>query len=272
MNKLVSGAIGVPIKITGTRIDLPDILELKGKRIKHIDFADLVKTTTEGQIGVGELVPVHSMDGAFISLMEQNTKTYKIKDLPLKQLALSINHGNRLFINKIIDFPNSYIDFPALLDNNAFLGKIIFLVFWYDEPLIMQRIQEGGKTTIQSFEVDVFDLNFRRINFGDNRTLVGKKFRNMFFQHNLGVGKTPTGKIPVDFYTARSSFVNLQLENLKYIKNIPVYIFYQTENFFPIRLQNIVFDFLNSYIEVAPTVTLQPYNCYFFNAEIDDND
>ena len=272
MNKLVSGAIGVPVKITDTRISLPDILELKGKRIKHIDFADAVLQTVSGDNGVANVLPASSLSGAFLNLMEQNTQEYKIKGMPLKNLALSVNYGNRPFINKIVDFPNSYIDFPMLLQYPALQDKIIFLVFWYDEPQIMQRIQEAGKTVIQNFEVDVFDTNFRKIGFGDNRTLTNKKFRNLFFHYLNGYGTTPAGKKLITLTDAQRSFITLQRENLKFVRNVPVYLFYQVNNYYPVRLQNITFDFLNSYIEVAPAVSLQANSCFFFNAEIDDND
>lgn len=278
MNKLVSGAIGIPVHITGTRINLPDILELKGKRIKHIDVADMVQQTVAGHTGIGTVENyVNTLKSSFLTLQEQNTHTYKVNRLSLNQLTLSQNFGNRLFINKIIDFPNSFIDFPNYYDrdsagNEIYKNKVIFLVFWYDEPLIMQRIEVDGKITIQNFEVNIVSTTSHRISFGDNRTLVGAKFRNIFYQSLTDNGKTPSGKISVSYEDSQKSFMNLQVENLKYFRNVPVYLFYQQENYFPIRLQNITFDFLNSYIEVAPSVTLASNSCFFFNAEIDDND
>ncbi len=270
MNKLVSGAIGVPVEITGNRIKLPDVLDLKGKRIKHIDFCDFTTETVTGKKCTGLMIyneGASTEQSAYLNIIEQNTRVLKIKDMSLNLLRVSRRKGNREFINKIIDFPNSYIT----LTGTPEYGKHIFLVFWYDEPKNMHQVIETGRTEVDSFEIQIRNPQLRRIPFGENRTLFQRMYQNIILFAPITSGTTPLGNPSVAVEKSHNTFITLQRENMKYIRNIPVSLFNQTDNVFPIRLQNIKFEFLNSYLEVAPGVELTQGEAWAFNVELDNN-
>jgi len=271
MNKLVSGAIGVAVEITGNKIMLPDVLDLKGKRIKHIDFCDFTSETASGKVCTNLYLyadgAITNENSASLNIQEQNTRVLKIKDMSLDLLRVSRRKGNREFINKIIDFPNSFIT----LTGTPEYGKHIFLVFWYDEPKNMHQVFENGRTEIDSFEIQIKNPQLRRIPFGENRTLFNRMYQNIILFAPLAPGITPLGNPSVAKEKAVNTFITLQRENYKYIRNVPLSLFDQTEDVFPLRLQNIKFEFLNSYLEVAPSVPLVVGESWAFNVELDNN-
>jgi hypothetical protein len=262
MNKLVSGAIGFTVPLNSNKIYLPDILDLKDKRIKHIDLCDMVQITADGKT-----CTTGSASGCYLNIQEQNTKELKIKSLSVEMLRLSKNSGNRIFINKIIDFPNSFIEWNGTI----YPDRHLFFVAWFDEPKIMHRVVETGKTAIDSFEVLTTNNPNKKFFFGENRTLFNRMFQNILFYSPDSIGTTPKGYKPVRKGTERNSFVTLQKENYQFIRNVPLYIFDQQSVTYPIRLQNVEFDFTNSFIEVAPIYPITPGQSFMFNAEIDDN-
>ncbi len=119
MNKLISGAIGLEIKISSdkTRFYLPDNSILRNKRIKHIDYC---KLTDVSNAPSGREI-AYLDNNLDITFVEANTQNELIQHVPLTSLS---QNGNRLFINKIIDFQRSYITIngtvdPMELDNKS---------------------------------------------------------------------------------------------------------------------------------------------------------
>jgi len=260
MNKLVSGAIGFSMTLQQGKNYLPDIEDLKNKRIKHIDFCDEVGYDMNG-------TACSSSANGFLNIMEKNSQTFKIYNFSLSMIKLSVNNGNRPFINKIIDMPNSIIDWNG--SNNT----TIYLVFWYDEPTVANNIPSAeDKTTYDAFEVISNASSNRRFEFDENRTLYGRMFRNLLFQ--VGNGTTPKGNTSVGITLAKSSFLTLQKGNFAFFRGVPVYTLSQNSQTWPLRMQNITFDFTNSYIEVSPSssVTFTPGVSYLIDVEVDDND
>ena len=66
-----------------------------------------------------------------------------------------------------------------------------------------------------------------------------------------------------------TKFLTLQKNGLQFFSQVPLYIFYQADQNFQLRLQNIVFDFQNSFIETLST-TADDLKTVFFNVIIDD--
>ena len=262
MQKFVSGAVGFYVPYTTERkIYLPDILDLKGKRIKHIDVVPLSLAVDETP-----LIGNYSSYDFYLNLMEKNTNDYKIKDLPFSRLDISVNNGNKMFINKIVDFPNSYIE---NLSSVVPSGEGIFLVAWYDEPQIMEQVKLDGRTLYDSFECIAQAAPNGRFLFGENRTLYGRKFRNIIFPYFGVQTTTPKGNTTP---TLTDGYVTLQKNNLAYLRNVPLRCFYQLTDAYELRLQNITFDFTNSFVAVAPSlVSANVGKSFFFNVEIDDN-
>lgn len=261
MNKLVSGAYGIEIPVgTQTKILLPEILDLKGKRIKHIDVCDQMLYAPSG-LEIAKPV-------AYLTIIEQNSKEEKVQSLSFKQLTTSTANGNRHFINKIVDFTQSYIE---VVSPSTYTGKSLFLVFWYDEPRVWNNIPEKtNRTTISSFEVPITATNLSKYMFPDNRTLFGKKFQNLLLFAN-STGKTPEGKTPITVTLSNKAYVTLKKDNYEFFKQVPLSLFNQSSVLFPLRLQNIQFDFTNSFIEFGEKTGLTTAMSVMFNTVNDDN-
>lgn len=260
MNKLVSGAVGVSLQLQQGKNYLPDILDLKNRRIKHIDLCDAVNYDMDGNA-------VSSSLAGYLNIMEQNTQTLKVCNFSMQMLALSVNKGNRTFINKIIDMPHSYIDW------NGTAGAYVYLLFWYDEPAVSNTIPAASadKVVYDAFEVVVTSSPARRYEFGENRTLFGKKFRNLLLQSYNGI--TPKGNTNVGSTLTHSAFVTLQKGTRAFMRGIPAYVLMQNADIWPLRMQNIEFDFTNSYIEVSPAAGVSPVagTSFLIDCEVDDN-
>ena len=126
MNKLISGAIGVEIALrTGvSRVNFPDVVDLRKKRIKHIDvcYGNYMTTTPSGN----DVVSDTTVNNLFITLNEANTRNELIRSIPASQLN---TQGSRLFIDKIIDFQRSFIDLTAITNPADLANKSVYLVF-----------------------------------------------------------------------------------------------------------------------------------------------
>lgn len=242
MKKLVSGAISVKVDITATdnKIFFPDVADLRGKRIKHVSVHNLA----------------YPISASFVTLKEMNTQTELIKAIPLSLLHFG---DNPLFINKIVDFPHSFIDLSSIpvADRN---GSFLF-VFWFDEPKIWGKIPEKkNRTEIHPMEIK---LTGARTYFAENRDLHNKLFQNLIFSNPRF---TPMGNETTNYH---GCYLTLCKDNNEFFQRIPLVYFNQRINDSQLRLQNITFDFQKSYIE-----TTDPDNygkSLFFNAVIDDN-
>lgn len=266
MNKLVSGSYTLELQLNGRmRVFLPEILDLRNKRIKHIDYVDTMLLAPSGREIIDEINPQ-------ISIVEQNTKNEKISSLDLSYLAISETKGNRIFINKIIDFTSSYLDFSAE-DAASANGKSMLLVFWYDEPSAMNYISEKMcRTTINTFEVAINSSSNKKFMFPENEELVGKKFQNIMLMNlnSSGTGKTPRGNAFISQLAAGTGYLTLQRRNYEIIRQLPLVLLNQVGDLFPIRLQNIEFDMTNSFVEFASTTYLEVGDAVCFNCLLDD--
>jgi len=268
MNKLVSGAMGVEVQLRSgiNRINFPDVVELRKKRIKHIDFCygsyfGQYNYITKAPSG-NDLVSDSVIDNLLVTLVESNTKTELIREIPASQLD---TNGNRLFINKIVDLPRSYIDLTGISDPNDITAKSVYVVFWYDEPAIWSQINEANdRTAIQPVEIT---LTGSKTYFAENRDMLNKRIRNLLLSFPV---VAPSGKSGLDVNYMNNKFLTLQRNGLQFFHQIPLYLFFQTNLNFQLRLQNIQFDFQNSYIETLST-SADDLKTVFFNAIIDDN-
>jgi hypothetical protein len=256
MNKLVSGAIGVEVQLYPniSKVNFPDVAVLRKKRIKHIDVFWGIKTPSGNDIAANS--------SFFITLTEANTQKELISDLALS--VLNVN-GERLFINKIIDLQRSFITLSSITDPANVTNKSLYFVFWYDEPSVWGEILANGRTSIQPIELTLTGL---KTHFLENRDLVNKRFQNLILCKPV---ITPSGKAGLtnNLYLS-TKFLTLQRNGLQFISQVPLSIFYQSLDNYPIRLQNIRFDFQNSFIETINT-SANDLKTVFFNAVIDDS-
>lgn len=235
-NQLISGAYGCELVIQPGQktIYFPDISVLRGKVIKHIDVCDDM-TLSRNSLAIA------NVSGATITLRTASSQINIIENLNISELSNSIRLGNRMAFNHKFDLAKSFI---TLATNDLVEAKAIMFIFWYDEPGIRKAISTS-KTEISSFEVT---LRQSRTMFTDEKKLKSRRFRNLL----LGFpALTPNNATGISSDTAKKAYITLQRGNLQFIQNVPLYSFYQAALYEPILLENIIFDFTNSFIDVA---------------------
>lgn len=251
-NKLVSGAYGIEVPVTGTKVFFPEIQQLKNKRIKHIDVfsAGILPKAPSGKTIMSDIA------NNYITIRESNTSLELIQNL---SMALLNQNGARMFINKIIDFQNSYFDYKG---SESTTNKSLYFVFWYDEPAAWSLVNGRGRTAIKSLQLT---LNNTRTYFTENLDLKDRKIQNMYLMYP---SYTPTGLEGLS--AVNNKFITLSRNNVEFFYRVPLRVFYQGSDYYPIRLQNIMFDFQSSYIE-SLTTTAADLKTVFMNVIIDDN-
>jgi hypothetical protein len=250
MNKMISGAYGVELTYIGSnKIYFPDVAQLRNKRIKHIDFCTMSKTPS-GKTCVGTT-------DTFLTVMELNTNKELIINLPISKLSVN---GNRLFVNKIFDFQRSYIEYKG---SASIANKAFYAVIWYDEPAVWNIINETNqRTKILPLQIKIAGL---KTHFAENLQFKNEKIVSLF----LSIPSyTPEGSAVCSLFT--NKFITLAYKGLQYFHQVPLYLFDQSTNYYPIRMQGLVIDLQSSFIESLDT-NVADLKVVFFNAVIDDS-
>ncbi|MGC3979037.1 MAG: hypothetical protein QM751_12925 [Paludibacteraceae bacterium] len=258
MNKFVSGIYGVeiPLVSTSTKIYLPDIAYLRGKRIKHIDVVEVLKSPA----GIASLSR-NFFDSAYLTIVELNTQSEQIRNLPVSSLATT---RNRLFINRIADFPRSYIDVSKIAGADK-TNKCIYLVFYFDDSAVWGIVPaENNRTQIQPLELK---LTGKKTFFNFSSVLQNRRVQNIILNYP---DTTPTGNAGLDYSNSGDKYLTLSRNQRESFKDVPLRLFLQTDQNYPLLLQNIMFDLQQSYITTVNT-TADDLVSVFFNLVIDDN-
>lgn len=235
-NQLVSGAYGLEVIVNpGMRnVYFSDIAVLRGKKIKHIDVCNELTVSSSGLL-------ISNLEGG---LTLRSAAKNIIDNMPLTQLHTSLRRGNRMAFNQVFDLANSFITFP---NNNLVEAKVIYFVFYFDEPRV-RNIERNIPKSISSFELA---LKQTRNLFIEEKKLKGARFKNILLSFP---SITALGQTGIPIATSKKSFVTLQKGNLQFFYKVPLYLFSQNTAYYPFNFENITFDFTNSYIDVvAPT-------------------
>ncbi|MFT3753687.1 MAG: hypothetical protein QM800_12715 [Paludibacter sp.] len=249
MNKMISGAYGLELPYNGsTKIYFPDVPQLRNKRVKHIDFC-VMPNSPSGKVCAGTT-------DTYLTVMELNSSKQLIRDLPVSQLSVN---GNRLFVNKIIDFQRTFIEYKgaASIANQSF-----FAVIWYNEPEMWSVINENNqRTKILPLQIKIAGL---KTFFPDNLEFRNQRIVSLLLS---SPSFAPDNSAVCTIFN--NKFMTLSYRNLQYFFNVPLYLFDQTNNYYPIRLQGLKVDLQNSYITSLAT-TANDLKTVLFNAIIDD--
>lgn len=260
MNKLFSGTYTIEVVLTGLKTTIPFPLDLKDKRIKHIEIDNEQAISPTGRA-------VYTGDSR-LTLTEQYTKERKVYQLNANEIKTSVNKGNMLFLNKVIDFGQSYVE----IGNIGYVGQALLLIVYYDEPSQMNYFPNDAtnKTVYDAFELPVLNTSKTRWTFPENNNLRGKKIQQLMLQ--VGTSTTPEGYTGISGAVAKRAYLTLKKDNYEFVKQFPLYRLYQVGDQWPLRFQNIVFDFTNSYIDfVNMTGITAGQSSVFFNCIVDDN-
>lgn len=259
MNKFFSGAYGLEIQLaTGSgKVNFPDIPFLRDKRIKHIDICHsaIVSKTPSGNETLA-----FGIDDLFLTIREQNSQRELIKSLPVTKLNPAYIKGARLFINKIVDIQNSYIDYSKL--SNIYLDKWLYVVFYFDYPEMWSIIKDNQRTAILPLEVK---LTGKRTYFDENKELYRRSIQNIMLSLPT---ITATGNDGI--IGSNNKFLTLSYNNKDFISQLPLTLLKNDLYNFPLRFQNVKFDVQSSYIDTADT-TVNDLKSVFLNFIVDDN-
>jgi len=254
-NKLVSGIYGMEIRVIGKKILFPNTPHLENKRIKHIEF---LKRSVLPKVPSGTET-VDDINSMYITLVNRGTANQVIENLNVTSLN---NKGDRMFINKVIDLQKSFIEYKGTENQ---INKSVFILFYYDEPAVWSAINViNQRTIVMSLELK---LTGKKTYFAYNNDFLNKKILSL---NLLFPAVSPLGNDCISSYNQNNKFITLVRNNLEFISNVPILIFYQKDLYYQIRLQGIKFDLQKSFI-YSLTNTVDDLKSVFFNVVIDDN-
>ena len=253
-SQMTSGAIALPLVIYpgAQAVRFPDDSTLRGKVIKHIDICDEITKDLSGMdVFAGQVK---------VTFFERETQNMIIDHMPDDMFKTSVRRGNRLNLNHVFDFPNSYV---SIANNNLAAPRVIYFVFWYDEPAVLLPLNEKAPKKISQFEVE---LNKRRTHFFEEEELRNARIRNILLSLQA---ITASGRESISEDTMKRAFITLRRNNLQFIRELPLYLLLQNDMSYLLNLQNIRFDFTNSYIEMVNPVD-DDFKNVFFNVIVEE--
>ncbi|MDR1652988.1 MAG: hypothetical protein LBS01_04965 [Prevotellaceae bacterium] len=247
-----SGAMGVeiPMQTGRTKYSFPRLQQLEGKKIlwimQHNNFG-ASKTPNNY---------AYENQSAYVSLCEKNTNKYILDSVESTELR-GFDFGNVPQIRREIDFERSFFE----VYNGANLdGKAKYFVIFYEEPAALHA-DRTTETDITSFQID---LQGRRTYFFENNELSTARYRNILM---CDAQWSPDKKPLYSSGEYSGMFLTLQKDNVQFFSNVPLSLLRQHSRHYYFYMENIMFDFRNSYIENCNNVILD--KTLFFNALIE---
>lgn len=246
----------VPIVTVGKNY-LPFIEDLRDKTIKYIDFCPV------GSLPYSSATPVTDSSKYIVTLSSRSGNQYDIQDVPMEKFDLTLNWGIRPAIMRELSLQNSYL----LCTDAAEIGKFAVLVFYYDYPEYSRR-NTTIDVSVNGFEVPIVKAS-QPNQLPDNRTMVGKRFRSVFF---TPATYTPTMSTGITYTESKDFYLTLNKGNFSIIDTLPLMCLYAVNMVEPIEFSNIIFDFTNSYILVGGGGTNTQYigRSVFLNASYEN--
>lgn len=239
--KKISGAKSVIVPLTQMGINyLPFVEDLRDRQIKYIDFVAV--TSLPGSAAS----PLTEPGNCTITLANKSGNTYDFSDLPLARFSPAHYYGIRPFIGRKISLQNSFIK----VNDAAAVGKNALLVFYFDEPEFSYR-NTSNDVSENAIEVPIVS-NIYPNQLPDNRTMVGKRFRNISINPVL---VTPSYKESA-YSDISDLYLSLYNGNVAILDRVPLSVFNTAGTVENFTFSNIRFDFTNSYVLVGGAGTV----------------
>lgn len=243
-------ATTIPVTLTQYgRNYFPLVQKLDGKKIYSISFCDC--WTTDDTANIGYLI-ARSLT---LSLTEDG-HYYPIKNLPLNRINLEYTKGTNLAIERYLSTQDCYIYVPDSATDA--IGKTVVLLVWYEQDGYAGYNSEVAQ--YDNFEVAV-DFSKLRNYFPDDRTLAGKSFTRFFVTGTTSTTEgtypaySPSDKQLLSVDDLRKLRITLVKGSFEVWDKVPAIILLQENWYRYLALNNIVFDFESSYIEVCKNAT-----------------
>jgi hypothetical protein len=247
-----SGAMGVEVPLLNgiTKYYFPRLKELEGKKILWIIAHNNISASKTPR-GLA-----YENQNSYITLCDKRTNQYIIDRVLSSELS-GYGFGNFPEIRREIDFERSFFEIYNAASVN---GKAKYFVIFYEEPQIAHA-DSTPETDITNFQID---LTGRKTFFRERKDLTLARFRNIFIGQPQW---SPDRKPLYNGGEYAGMFITLQKDNLQFISNLPVSLLRQSDRHYYFIMENIMFDFRNSYIENCNNVLTD--KSLFFNALIE---
>lgn len=163
-------------------------------------------------------------------------------------------------INSIVDWPNSYLEFPTLPSSDV--GKSICYLVYYTYKQKMPTDNFSLNTGIESVELIIKNTSERKFYFDDNVKLRDKK---IYFIEYIYVNSPNGYAVPgVVYYKAYITLRDKKGRDI--ISRLPVssLLYYSGDYFRIIEFEGVEVDWRNSFVEFANTDSLVENSSLFF--------
>jgi hypothetical protein len=227
---------------------LPDIEILRNKTIVHLQVVAVENTPTGKTPSVS----------GYLTLVDTANKQFIQRD-NLVNYNDDITLGRKQPINRALVLPSCFVEYSG--DGT---GKSITIVAYYNDAA--PKYNEAAKSEINYVEL-VYD-GLTRVMFNEERTLVGKKFRNIFTRYAASA-KSANGIDLVSDSFINSAYLTLVKGSREVVRRVPLKALAQIDKQALQRMNAISFDFPNSFIEVYGTQTANVGKAIFLNFEIE---
>ena len=232
----------LPINRLG-KINLPDDRTLYGKKIQAIipiiNVYPILNDMNSDVAVIGNL----DLKNMTINLTKNGQKFfYQNSAFNMSQLATEGIYDN---INSVLSIPDCYVD----VQYTATIGKTLQLAVFYEDTVSINATKNIA-SNYDTFEVEIKDSgNFlQKFYFGENRILVDKNFRNLLVSYP---NVTPQGNTGISQNIEKYGYITLVRGGHILWERMPIILLNQLYNYRKLQFANIVFDFNNSYIELA---------------------
>lgn len=247
--------VEIQIKDTVTnKYYFPELLQLRGRKIKHIISVGQNLFCPSGNTVISDV----NYNSSYLTLVSKGRE--EINAIPISSLGQQYSYGSTpdyvihespVIIDKVIDWPKSYVHITNISAITAITKSIGFLVL-YENSRIMPKpadLLRFSKNTIkvETIEIQLFTATKKIHLFPDNEKLRGKKILRI--EQLVDTGFSPIGNT---ISTNAAGFLKLNVAGKEEINNLPNRMCWRkifANN--PINLNFIKVDWPKSYIEFS---------------------
>lgn len=251
--QIISGGVGVAIRLTGLKTPFPYIPEIEGKTIKYIDIAN-------GQYDPDN----HSLYSTYypsidVSLCRKGTNDIFINRMNADAFNPESNLGNRMYIGQQIDTQQSFLNCPA--DE---IGNYVFMCFFWQDS----EIRQEHKTTIVKENPNSVIIRGPKSFFPDNRIIAGKRFTAVYGSQSITDSE---GNENLFCGNDEDYYINLVRGSNVFLKNVPLNLLKRYNNWTNYyEFDGVEIDQTNSWIDIPQNDIDSGYyigNCVVLNFE-----
>ena len=231
--------VEIPILNSG-RNYFPDIQKILKKKIKAISLFKDQESMTSG------CSRLDSSIDSYLSLSEDGS-SYFIDNVPLSLFDESLISGQRIAIDRVLSVQDCFVEVP----DQSYVGRSVILVLWYEHETYCTGIAPITDVQTDNLEIPIKanGNEYTCSYLPDVRTLADKKIENIFLSFpkitpNFGLGISEDDIDAIYFSLVKGSFAVLD--------RVPLRAFAETSHYFRTQLNGLVFDLVNSMVEVSP--------------------